>query len=203
MLFSLGGASPVFWVAAIFGTVYFLLRVVMMIFGGIGAEADTGSEAVGGGSMDGDAGHAAHATDAAFKLLSLNSITGFIARFGWAGLAAYVQHTLPFIASLAIATLAGVVVMLLTAFLFYLAMKLRSPGEVFSLPDAVGGNGEVYLDIPGGNGAGRVIFTVNGVKHEFDAISDSGSLIKSFERVTITRIVDMRTVAVAPLRSAG
>ncbi|MDR3324587.1 MAG: hypothetical protein LBS82_01175 [Spirochaetaceae bacterium] len=188
------GASPVFWFAAIFGSVFFLLRVALLIFGGFGADADAGSHDAGSGA---DA-HDGAASDAAFKLLSLNSITGFIAMFGWAGLAAYIQYTLPFVASLGIATAAGAVVMVLSALLFYLAMKLKSPGEVFALADAVGATAEVYMEIPSG-GTGRARFSVNGVKREADAVCDGAALIASFQRVVITRVVDSRTVAVALL----
>ncbi|MDR3301053.1 MAG: hypothetical protein LBT01_00790 [Spirochaetaceae bacterium] len=188
-------ASPVFWFAAIFGSVFFLLRVALLIFGGFGADADGSGETGHGG---GDAHEGTPASDAAFKLLSLNSITGFIAMFGWTGLAAYIQYTLPFIVSLAIAVAAGAVVMTLSALLFYLAMKLKSPGEVFELADALGAAAEIYLEIPAG-GTGRARFSVNGVKHEADAASETGTLIKSFQRVTITRIIDSRTVAVSPL----
>jgi hypothetical protein len=193
----LEGASPVFWFAAIFGSVFILLRVALLIFGGFGADADGSADAVHDGGGGGGDAHDGAPTDAAFKLLSLNSITGFIAMFGWAGLAAYIQYTLPFIVSLAIAVASGAVVMSLSALLFYLAMKLKSPGEVFELADALGAAAEIYLEIPEG-GTGRARFSVNGVKHEADAASETGNLIKSFQRVTITRIIDSRTIAVSP-----
>ncbi|MDR1211075.1 MAG: hypothetical protein LBK40_02460, partial [Spirochaetaceae bacterium] len=85
----------VFWGAAIFGSVFFVLRVVLFVVGGFGADTD-GGEPV----LDDDPVHLSHsreleASDGAFKLLSLNSVTGFIAMFGWAGLAAYSQYGLP------------------------------------------------------------------------------------------------------------
>ncbi|MDR2034697.1 MAG: hypothetical protein LBP89_08745 [Helicobacteraceae bacterium] len=61
----------VFWIAALAGTLFFILRVALSIVGGFGD--DMSDELV--------------ATEGAFKLLTLNSIAGFIAMFGWAGLA--------------------------------------------------------------------------------------------------------------------
>jgi hypothetical protein len=63
----LEGASPVFWFAAIFGSVFFLLRVTLLIFGGFGADADGSGETGHGG---GDAHEGTPASDAAFKLLA-------------------------------------------------------------------------------------------------------------------------------------
>jgi hypothetical protein len=86
--------------------------------------------------------------------------------------------------------------MAITALLFYFAMKLRSPGEVYTLGDAVGVQAEVYLTIPSGGGVGRIRFSVNGAKHEAGAVSETGDVIKSFEMVTVTRLIDAHTVAV-------
>ncbi|MDR2865767.1 MAG: hypothetical protein LBV68_09185 [Spirochaetaceae bacterium] len=197
MIGFLEGASLIFWIAAIFGTVLFILRVALFVFGGFGTDTDMTSQ---GDISDSGAGDVSQASDAAFKLLSLNSITGFIAMFGWAGLAAYSQHRLSFLVSLGIAIFAGCIVIVLTASLVHFAMKLKSPGEVFTLKNAVGKVAEVYLEIPAGyHEPGRIIFTVNGAQHEADALCENGQLIKSFERVTIIRVLDPRTVLVAPL----
>jgi hypothetical protein len=191
----------VFWGAAIFGSVFFLLRVAMFIIGGFGADD------VHDGSMDAhdvhgdvhDSGHdGLEASDGAFKLLSLNSITGFIAMFGWAGLAAYLQYGLPFPAALAIAGVSGFFVLVITALLFYFAMKLKSPGEEFNISQAVGTIAEVYLQIPP-SGTGKISFSVNGTKYETNAVSGSGKMIDSFEKVRITGIIDSHTAAVARL----
>jgi hypothetical protein len=188
----------VFWGAAILGSVFFILRAAMFIIGGFGAEEpDDPLQA------DADAGELSHAqeaeaSDGAFKLLSLNSITGFIAMFGWAGLAAYSQYRLPFPAALLIAGLAGYLVLVITAALFYFAMKLKSPGAEFNINQAPGLTAEVYLRI-GPSKTGKISFAVNGMRHELDAVSGSGEQINSFEKVKITGIIDSHTVAVVPL----
>jgi hypothetical protein len=208
----------IFWGAAIFGSVLFLLRTILFVAGGLGAEAHDGdgnaavSDAgdvsdggdAGGGIAGDDAGntavaahhaHVAEAGNGAFRLLSLNSITGFIAMFGWAGLAAHAQYGLGMLAALGVGGVAGFATMLIAALLFHGAMKLRSNGAKFTLSEATGVVGDVYLHVPG-EGKGRVSFVVNGVKHEADAVSDNGEEIPSFNKALVTRVIDSRTVAV-------
>jgi hypothetical protein len=187
----------VFWGAAIFGSVFFVLRVIMFVVGGFGGDAPADDLSLDGEPADLDHSTELEASDGAFKLLSLNSITGFIAMFGWAGLAAYSQYGLPLPAALLIAAFAGFLVLIITAGLFYFAMKLKSPGAEFDIASAEGAAAEVYLQIVPPN-TGKIFFAVNGVKHEADAVSDNGETIRSFKKVTITRILDSHTVAVVP-----
>ena len=113
-----------FWGFAIFGTTFFLLRVVSMIIGfgaehadvgdvghDVGHDVPHGSEALGTDHHS----HDLAATDTAFKLVSINSITGFFMVFGWAGLAAFKDHELSEAMSLLVASIAGVLMMYLTA----------------------------------------------------------------------------------------
>jgi hypothetical protein len=192
----------IFWGAAVFGSVLFLLRTVLFIVGGVGgndADGDGAGDAdAGGAGDDAEAAHHAHITEAgngAFRLLSLNSVTGFVAMFGWAGLAARSQYGLGLAASLGVGGVAGFVTMLSAAALFHGAMKLRSGGARFTLAEAVGVVGEVYLRVPS-DGKGRVSFVVNGVKHMADAVSDNGDELSSFNKVLVTRVIDSHTIAV-------
>jgi hypothetical protein len=187
----------VFWGAAIFGSVFFILRVILFVVGGFGADVPDDDLSLDGGPAEFEHSQDLEASEGAFKLLSLNSITGFIAMFGWAGLAAYSQYGLPLPAALLIAGLAGFLVLIITAGLFYFAMKLKSPGAEFDIRDAVGITAEVYLQISPPK-TGRISFPVNGVKHEADAVSGNGTVIQSFEKVRITKVIDSRTVAVVP-----
>ncbi|MDR2100156.1 MAG: hypothetical protein LBP40_04925 [Campylobacteraceae bacterium] len=170
----------IFWAAAIFGSIFFVLRVITSIVGGFGDD-----------SMD--------ATDDAFKLLSLNSITSFIAMFGWSGLAAYSQYQFSFFVSLAVAMICGIITMFITAFLFKQAMRLKSDGVVFDVNQAVGQSGEVYMKIPK-DGSGKITFSLNGMKHEFDAVSEESCDIDSFQKVVITKVIDSHTFAVRLIR---
>ncbi|MDR2096632.1 MAG: hypothetical protein LBP76_14110 [Treponema sp.] len=192
----------VFWGAAIFGSLFFVLRVILFVVGGFGADIPDDDLSPGDEPAGTDASEDLGTSEGAFKLLSLNSITGFIAMFGWAGLAAYSQYGLPFPAALLIAGLAGFFVLVITAALFYFAMKLKSPGAEFDITGALGAAAEVYLQIVPPK-TGRVSFTVNGIRHEADAVSGDGKPIGSFEKVRITGVIDPHTVAVEPYNGEG
>ena len=190
---STDGTGLIFWGTAILGTVFFLLRVLLLIVGGF---ADVDGDALHSDATDihGDGSHG-DGTDVSFKLVSLNSITGFIMMFGWAGLASYLQFNLNSGISLLIALVVGLMSMYLTTMLFRMAMKLTSPGEVFDINSTVGVHGEVYLTIPS-NGTGKITVTVNGVSRMFDAVSEEKNEITSFKKIVVTKIINSDTLSV-------
>lgn len=188
------GTELVFWLTAIAGTVFFFLRVAMMIVGGFGDDVG-GSD---GANVDADASAPHHSDDGAdtsFKLVSLNSITGFIMMFGWAGLASYLQFHLGEVLSFALAFLVGLICMVITASLFRMALKLSSPGARFNVYDALNTDAEVYLRIPA-TGVGKVKISANGESRIINAVSEEKKEIESFQRVTVVRIVNSDTVSV-------
>jgi len=200
---NIGGTALLFWAFALVGTLFFAFRMVAMIVGGFGADVDgSGADAL---PHDGDAAAHAHHSDAlqasesAFKLVSVNSLTGFFMMFGWSGLAAHKQFGLGATASFLVAFTVGLAAMAITALLFKFMMKLNSGGDRFSVSKAVGVNGSVYMQIPAG-GRGRVQIVVNNVTRQIDAVAEDGKAIDSFVDVTVVRAVDPRTVSVRPAR---
>ncbi len=174
--------GKMFWVCSLAGTLFFLLRVIMMF--------------VGGDLEDGGDGDFADASDVAFEVFSINSITAFVMMFGWAGLTAHVQYQLGQVHSMVIALIVAVLAMLATAYLFQLAMKLVSHGAQFKLEQAVGLKAKVYQQIPA-DGSGKIQLTIpGGMTREIDAVSDQKVLIESFKTVTVTSVVDSDTLAV-------
>lgn len=188
------GTEMVFWGAAILGTVFFFLRIVMMIVGGFADDMGHDAAHDGMDSADGDT-HDGDGSDASFKLVSLNSITGFIMMFGWAGLASYVQFQLNGALSILIAFIVGLLCMVITAYLFKLAMKLHSPGAHFDINNSIGTTGEVYLRIPATE-IGKVKLNVNSETRIVEAVSADKVEIDSFKRVEIISVVNTDTVSV-------
>ncbi len=181
--------GKVFWGCAIGGTLFFTLRVIMMIVGGDLDEAGDSGDV-------GDADGLSDASDMAFEVFSINSITAFVMMFGWAGLTAYMQYALPSFPSIIIAFIVGALAMLITAYLFQLAMKLVSRGAQFKLDSVIGMNVKVYQQIPA-TGSGKVQISVpGGMLREFDAVSEEKVLIESFKTATVVRVVDQSTVSV-------
>ena len=215
----LQGAGPTelaFWTFAVFGTLFFFLRVLAMVVGGLGADdlddggADAPSDAIDVDAdldADGDLDHPpaqshahGHPSDgssstAAFKLLSVHSVTGFFMMFGWCGLTALKQFQLGGALSFLVAAAGGTATMYLTAWLFKVALNMAAPGAAYTAKDAVGQDATVYLQIPEG-GRGKVQLPVDNITRFFEAVSDDGTPIDSFKNVRIVRAMDARTVAV-------
>ena len=184
------GTELVLWICALTGTLFFLIRVILLLVGGIGAE-DMDMD----GELSGDVHDSTH-TDIAFKLVSFNSIGAFIMMFGWTGLTALVEFKLGTGLSLIIALLVGFVTMSITAYIFYWAFKLQSAGANFSIDDVVGKPAKVYQRIPEG-GKGIIHVTVNGMLREIDAKSENGEAIDAFTNVQIEKVVGAGTVSVS------
>ncbi len=177
-----------FLIFAIFGTAFFVLRVMTMLVSGFGADD-------GGDAAHTDHSDHVHGSDAAFKLLSINSITGFIMMFGWAGLAAVKEHHLSDAISVLVGFVAGLITMYITAILVKLAFKLTSPGSRFNIETVVGAHGTTYMQIPA-SGQGQVKIIHEGANRIIDATSQNGKEIKAFANIVITKVIDQRTVAV-------
>jgi len=201
------GTELMFWSFAVFGTMFFFLRVAAMVFGGLGSDDfdDVDLDDFDGGAdadvvdaeivEDGSHGHHDSPSDAAFKLLSVHTVTGFCMMFGWTGLTAYKQFGLGSSISFLAASGAGFAMMYTTALLFKFAAHMTSTGASFSYKDVVGKEATVYLRIPEG-GRGKIQIGVDGMTRFLEAVSDDGSEIDSFKVVQITRAMDGATVAV-------
>ncbi|MBL8022787.1 MAG: hypothetical protein JNK54_00695 [Elusimicrobia bacterium] len=203
---SLRGAELIYWIFALAGTFFFLFRMAAMVVGGFGGESD-GLDHVGDGGGVGEVSHgsegATHsqtldATDMAFKLVSLQSLTGFFMTFGWAGLSCEKQFGLGTTASFFISLAAGVVAMFITASLFKLMGRLNSSGDVFSVQKTIGLTGSVYTRIPS-EGRGQVRLVLNNSTRFVSAVSEDRVDLDSFVNVTVVRVVDGSTVSVKKL----
>lgn len=187
MLEGMDSYEIAFWVCAIAGTTLFFLKSLLLIVGGMDHELDIDSNEIAQDGLD--------SSDAAFKLLSINSITGFFMMFGWVGLACYVQAELIPILSLFGGTIAGLITMYLTAKLFQGARHLISNGSQFIIENTVGKTGSVYQEIPE-NGSGKIQITVDGITREIDAISADNQSINSFTTIEVVSVLNPTTVAV-------
>lgn len=181
-----------FWLCAVGGTVFFALSTLMTFLGGGDSDsgADVGDHHV---SHDGVQG-----PDAAFKLLSVTSLTGFFMMFGWIGLTCLQQAGFSSEVSVLLALLAGLVSMYSAAFIFSSAKKLTSAGSNFQIENTIGQKASVYQSIPKDK-RGQIQIHVSGSTHELDAISEDGQTIESHKSVVVVRVVDPQTVSVRPV----
>ncbi|MBN1501298.1 MAG: hypothetical protein JW982_14155 [Spirochaetes bacterium] len=189
----------IFFILAVFSSVFFILRVIVMIVAG-GFDADASSDVSMHSDISSDGAHSVHADNSdsldSFHILSINSITAFIMIFGWIGLAAHRQFLFEEAISVFFAFLAGMSAMIATAYVFKFAMKLASSGSVFNINDLVGKKGNVYQRIDAEKG-GKIQITSNDeITREIDAVSYDNSTIESFCTVEVVEVINNTTVAV-------
>lgn len=181
-----------FWICAVGGTVFFILKTLLMIVAGIDHDLDVNHDAttLGHEGVDG--------SDAAFKLLSINSLTGFVMMFGWIGLSAYKQFYLSGTGSFVVAFVGGSITFFITAKLFKAAGSLVDPGSQFRISETIGMSATVYQSIPA-EGKGQIQIDSSGLTRELDAVSKDGESISSGQMIKVVEIIDPHTVAVRKL----
>ncbi|MBL8862229.1 MAG: hypothetical protein JNK02_09470 [Planctomycetes bacterium] len=181
-----GSIQTVYLVCAAAGGTVLLAQTALLLFGhGDDAEA---------GAHDADHADATHA-DAGMSLLSVRTISAFLAFFGlagWAGTRAG-WGTLP---TLAAALGAGSVMLVGVAWLFSLQRKLTAVGNL-DPAGAVGKVARVYLRIPGANGGkGKIHVVVQGRTAELAAFTRGASAIDTGAEVRVVRQVTPDTFEV-------
>lgn len=200
-----------FTIPAMLGTLVFVIRLGLMLIGGIGDGVDGGHMDLGGHmdvgadvdmdvdtdvhlGADADGGDSTHA----FELLSLQSIAAFLMGFGWGGLGGFIgfDWTVP------TSVLAGVAFGAALVWLLGLLMKamydLQASGNVH-IQDAVGAQGTVYANVPArGGGRGQVRVVVNQQARIYNAVSDGDAIVTS-SSVRVVRANEDHTLTVTPV----
>lgn len=183
-LMALGGDAVTYSAMALVGTVLFLLRLALAMFGDV----------LGDFEIDADTG-----TDASFTLFSLLSVMAFIMGTGWMGLACRFDWGLSRPVSVVIAVGFGALMMVLAAGLMYVTRSLNRT-VTYDLQTAVGKTAQVYLAVPARDaGHGQVQVTVSGRLMTLDAVSD-GPALDAFADVLVVDVRDDQTLVVAPHR---
>lgn len=131
-------------------------------------------------------------------ILSVKPLTGFFLGFGWAGGIA-MDRGLSALAALAVALVAGSVMMAIVLMLFRAIYSMKSDGTA-KVEQAVGGIGTVYVTVPPRRAAGgQVIVNFSGRQETLAALSSAESAIPSGEKVRVVSMIDRRTVLVEAL----
>ena len=198
--------------SALIGGTLFLLRMGMMIVGGLDfgdsdlsfdMDADVGDALDGldaGGDfdadfdMDGDIDHPS--TELSFRFLSFQGLTVFFMMFGIFGLAIY-RTGIWVVFSLAGGISAGLFTVWVMGLLFALLGRLQSEGTI-NLENAIGQQGSVYLTIQE-NGSGQIQVVVQGSLKIFDAVEKTGGKITTGEKIKVINVLDNKTLVVEKL----
>lgn len=182
-----GDQALLFTVPAFVGTLFFVLRLILMLVGG-----DGGLDVDDGLSADLDHGD----STGAFKVLSIQAITAFLMGFGWGGLGAYRGWGLPLLLSVPVGLAFGAGTMWVLAKLLRWVLRLQSSGTIH-MSAALFEQGTVYTAVPErGQGRGMVRVVVDNRMRFYPAVSE-GPPIPSRASVRITAVNDDNTVTVA------
>ena len=174
-------AEQVFWLLGFSGTTLLILQTLLSM---IGADADVDFDVDTEISLD-------------FSVFSVKSIIAFITFFGWMGVIGLGRGwSLPL--TVLAAAGAGLVAMLLVAYMLFQFQKLESSGTM-AFSDALLQEGEVSLAIPAaGIGQGQVSVEVNGQVRELAAVT-SGEAIPTGARIKVVDILEDNLLLVEAL----
>jgi len=180
----LSALQKVHWGIALPSTIIFVIQLIMTLIGGDSHDIDADHD----GDFDGDHGDGMH-------IFSVKSVLAFLMFYGWGGLAAIEKGMSVWWGVSGISLAVGLVMMLFTAWLFFMLLKLQESGTM-NIENAIGKEGEVYLTIPAKkNGNGKVQIIIQGGYKTLDAVTEdtedilSGSFIEVVDIVNDTLIV--------------
>jgi len=186
----LTGDAIWFGVPALVGTLLFVIRMVLMMFGGHGMDVDHGDVTDGGGAVDG------HDAAGAFKALSLQTMMAFAMGFGWGGILGMFTLRWDFGKSMLVGVAMGVFMVWLLALMLKATMELQSSGNV-RLDQAIGTEADVYVQIPA-TGTGQVKVVVKDRMRIVNA-SWEGDGPAQASRVRVVRVNPDNSVVVTPV----
>lgn len=178
---SLTTLQMIYWAISIPASLVFVIQLVMTFFGS-DADAD-GLDAIGDAdlSVDSDSG-------VGFQFISLKNFVAFFTVFAWVGLAC-VYSEMPGWATVLISTVAGIIMMLIMASIYYFMGKLTESGTL-SMKTAIGKTATVYLLIPEKRKAtGKVQLNLQGYR-TLDAMTDDDEAIPTGAIVQVVDILN-------------
>jgi len=179
--------EKVYWFISIPSSVLLLIQIVMTLSGGDSDELDHDFE---GDLDDGDLDGGAH-----WSFFTYKNVLGFFTLFGWTGLG-FLQMGVGLLITVFFSVIAGLIMMVLMATLFYYISKLHQSGTMI-IERAVGQTGEVYLRIPPNReGHGKVQLEVQGTLREMDAITDDEKELPTGSIAQVLEIVNNQILLV-------
>lgn len=169
--------EKIYWSITIPFSLFFVLQLVLTFFSGdisedMGADMDVESD-----------------NGISFQFFTLKNLVAFFTIFGWTGIAC-LDSGLSDGLSIILATLAGFVMMLLMASIFYFMSKAVESGTL-NLKNAIGNIGEVYLEVKSQReNVGKVQINIQGTLRTLDAITDDKSDLQQGTVVEVKSIAN-------------
>ncbi|SFS38913.1 hypothetical protein [Lutibacter maritimus] len=173
-----------YWIIALVGSAVFIVIFFLTFIGGADSDMDTNASEFQ--ADDGGVG---------FQFFTFKGIVAFFTIFGWTGITC-LNNGFSSTATIIIATIAGLIMMVITSSLFYWMHKLAESGTL-NINNAVGVIGEVYLPIGAERSKmGKVQIKVQGSLRELEAITDELEDLKTGAMVKVSKIVSAEILLV-------
>ncbi len=170
--------EKIYWAIALPFSAVFIIQLLMTLIGG-GGDGDIDATGDADFDVDADAG-------IGFQFITLKNFIAFFTIFGWTGIAC-LDGGLSKGMTIFLSIVAGMLMMLLMATLFYLIGRLTESGTM-KMDNAIGKTATVYLRIPAAKaGTGKVQVNIQGLR-TLDAMTSHGEDIKSGSLVKIVSI---------------
>jgi membrane protein implicated in regulation of membrane protease activity len=188
---ALDEVNKVFWgISIIFSVLFFIQFVVSLI--GVSFDTDVDVD------TDTDT-HGGFTPDAGFTIFSVRSFIAFFTFFGWTGVMVLNNGGSSTMA-VGFGALAGVLAMVIVAYIIYLFVRLQDDGSIFNAYEAIDEVGTVYLRIPAAQqGQGRIQVKLQGSIKEIEAVTRDGAVIPTGASVRIVDVLDNNILVVEPL----
>ncbi len=183
-----GNNATWFTVPALIGTLFFVVRLGLMLVGGGDWDVDADVD----GDIDGDFDDSDHA----FKVLSIQSITAFMMGFGWGGLGGFKGAGWSIPNAVAFGVVAGAGMVWILAKLMEGLYRLQASGNV-PIEATLDLEGSVYIAIPPrAGGKGKVRLIVGNRERFYQAVTDDPDALESRERIRVISVNDDNSLTV-------
>ncbi len=210
---SLEPAMKVLWAVTLSASLVFVIQTVMTFLGAAGdgdfdinsdidadAPGDISDASVDAGGHDAAGGHGATHAGGGMNLLTFRNFVNFLIGFGWTAI--LLEDSVPSVSlRLLIATVVGVVLVVLVMLLFKWLTGMQESGNINVYKSAIDCQGTVYLTIPGERaGEGKVQISINNSVREYAALTD-GPTLKTGTRIRVVEVLSPSTLLVEELNS--
>lgn len=173
-----------YWIIALIGSLIFLIIFVFTFIGGGDTDMDSDLSDINGD--DGGVG---------FQFFTFKNVIAFFTIFGWTGTVC-IDNQLSHLSTTLIASVAGLLMMVITSLLFFWMGKMAHSGTL-KIQNAVGAIGEVYLPIGAKRSKmGKIQIKVQGSLRELEAITDNDEDIKTGTLVKVIEIISAELLLV-------
>lgn len=172
--------QKIHWGIALPSTIIFIIQLILTLAGGDADDIDADADGDFDGDTDGDG----------MNIFSVKSILAFLMFYGWSGLAAIQYGMVTWWIITLISLGIGVLMMMFTAWLFFMLFKLQESGTM-KIENAIGKQGEVYLTIPAKkNGVGKIQIIIQGSYRTLDALTEETEDIKTGTFVEVVDVIN-------------